>query len=267
MRTCASKFVVGWSLVISGLVLAASILGLTASGIYGQETKNWALQAKGQDVGNLISVVALVWSAYRYRRGSYRAGLVWVGTLFYLVYAYTVYAVAVHFNQLFLVYVAVLGLSIWTALLSANEIRSQAEAPVRAASRKLAGYTLISVGALFALLWLGELVPALLDGRVPQSVIDAGLWVNPIHVIDLAVVLPGFMLAGYWALKRKEAGLFLAGPWLVFSVLMGTSIVAATVLMTLEGFENTLPPMVMVSIVVAASLVAAWRYLGEIEQT
>jgi hypothetical protein len=265
MRTHTSKPVVGWSLAISALAITASILGLTAPEIYGEETKNWALQAKGQDLGNLIAVVALVWSAYRYRQGSYRAGLVWLGTVFYLVYAYTVYSVAVHFNQLFLVYVAVLGLSAWAALLFAKEIRSQACPPVRGRPRKLAGYTLMAIGVLFALLWLGELIPALLDGRVPQSVIDAGLWVNPIHVIDLAVVLPGFILAGYWTLKRREAGLFLAGPWLVFSVLMGTSIVAAMALMTVEGFESTVPPMIMVSVVVTASVVAAWRYLGQMD--
>jgi hypothetical protein len=42
---------------------------------------------------------------------------------------------------------------------------------------------------------------------------------------------------------------------------MGASIVAAMILMTAEGFENTLPPLVMVSLIVLSSLFAAWRYL------
>ena len=41
------------------------------------------------------------------------------------------------------------------------------------------------------MLWLSELIPASLSGEVPKSVTDAGLWVNPIHVLDLAVLLPG----------------------------------------------------------------------------
>ena len=80
---------------------------------------------------------------------------------------------------------------------------------------------------------------------------------NPIHVIDLAVLLPGFIIAGYWTLRGREAGQFFVGPLLFFSVLMGTSIDAAMVLMTVEGFENTLPPMLMVSAIVLASLFAA----------
>jgi hypothetical protein len=42
---------------------------------------------------------------------------------------------------------------------------------------------------------------------------------------------------------------------------MGASIVAAMILMTVEGFKNTLPPLVMVALIVLASLFAAWRYL------
>jgi hypothetical protein len=245
-------------------VSVASLFGLFEPSIYGEETRNWALQAKGQDIGNLIAVVVLMVSGFRHVNGSYAAGLVWLGTLFYFVYAYLVYSVAVHFNTLFLVYVAVLGLSVYALLFTTGELRAQAETFPEA--RRSAGYTLIAIGALFGLLWLSEVVPALVTGEVPPSLVEAGLWVNPIHVIDLSVVLPGFVLAGYLTLKGKHNGLFFAGPWLVFSVLMGSSIVAAMILMMAEGFANTVPPMVMVSAVVAASLYAAWRYLRQVDR-
>ena len=257
----ASKSMLVWSLVISVLVTAASVLGLVDQGVYDEETKNWATQAQGQDIGNLLAVVTLLLSGYRYHRGSHRAGLVWLGTLLYLVYAYIVYSVAVHFNELFLVYVAALGLSSYVVLFSVTRLRAENSAFPPPFARKVAGYTSIAIGVLFGLLWLSELIPATLSGEVPQSVIDAGLWVNPIHVIDLAVLLPGFIIAGYWTLKGKEAGQFFVGPLLILSVLMGTSIVAAMIMMTVDGFENTLPPLLMVSVVVLASLFAAWRYL------
>jgi hypothetical protein len=250
-----------WTLVISSLVTAASVLGLMDPGVYEAETENWATQAQGQDIGNLLAVVILLLSGYRYRHGSHRAGLVWLGTLFYLIYAYIVYSMAVHFNELFLVYVAALGLSSYAVMFSVNGLRAENEAFPQPSACRLAGFTSIAIGVLFGLLWLSELVPATLTGEVPKSVIDAGLWVNPIHVIDLAVLLPGFIIAGYLTLRGMAAGQFFVGPLLVFSVLMGTSIVAAMILMTIEGFENTLPPLLMVSGVVLASLFAAWRYL------
>jgi len=261
MSEQASKSISVWSLTVSVLVTAASVSGLVDPGIYAEETKNWATQAKGQDVGNLLAVATLLLSGHAYRKGSHRAGLVWLGTLLYLVYAYVVYSMAVHFNGLFLVYVAALGLSSYAVLFSIDGLRAQHAGSPEPSARKVAGYTSIAIGVVFGLLWLSELIPATLSGEVPQSVIDAGLWVNPIHVIDLAVLLPGFIIAGYWTLRGEAAGLFFVAPLLVFSVLMGTSIVAAMILMTVGGFGNTLPPLMMVSVVVLASLFAAWRYL------
>lgn len=257
----SSTSVLAWSFAISVLVTVASVLGLVDPGVYSEETKNWATQAQGQDIGNLLAVVTLLLSGYGYHKGSHRAALVWLGALFYLVYAYIVYSMAVHFNELFLVYVATLGLSSYAVMFSVNSLRAENEDFPEPSGRKIAGYTSIAIGVLFGLLWLSELIPATLSGEVPQSVIDAGLWVNPIHVIDLAVLLPAFIIAGCLTLKGKAAGQFFVGPLLAFSVLMGASIVAAMVLMTVEGLGSTLPPLVMVSVIVLVSLFAAWRYL------
>jgi hypothetical protein len=262
MSMIRSTSVLAWSLTISVLVTVASVLGLGDPAVYAQETENWATQGKGQDVGNLLAVVTLLVSGRAYARGSHRAGLVWLGTLMYLVYAYLVYSMAVHFNQLFLVYVAVLGLGSYAIMWSVDRLRADDARRGPASRDRVAGWTSIAIGVLFGLLWLSELVPATLTGETPASVVEAGLWVNPIHVIDLAVLLPAFVIAGHLTLKGQASGHFFVGPLLVFSVLMGTSIVAAMVLMTAAGFGGTLPPLAMVSLVVLVSLVAARRHLG-----
>jgi len=262
MTSSPSRSVLVWSGVISALVVLASVAGLVDPRVYGQETANWATQAKGQDLGNLLAVVVLVVAAVAYRKGSVRAGLVWLGTLLYLIYAFVVYAMAVHLNYLFLVYVAVLGLSAWAVIFHAGQVRGGDLQFPQGRSSTVAAWVLISTGVLFAGLWLSELVPALVTGQVPASLAEAGLWVNPIHVIDLSMVLPGFIVAGVAALQRRGHGLFWLAPWLVFSVLMGSSIVAAMVLMMLSGVTTALPATVMVSVVVTASLLAVWGYPG-----
>lgn len=266
MATQTSRSILLWSAAIAVLVTAASLLGLLDPGVYEEETRNWATQARGQDIGNLLAVATLVLSGYGCSRGSHRAGLVWLGTLLYLVYAYVIYSMAVHFNELFLVYVSILGLSSYAFMFSVNALRADHGTYAQPPARRLAGYTSIAIGVLFGLLWLSELVPATMSGTVPRSVTEAGLWVNPIHVIDLAVLLPGFVLAGYLTVEGRAAGQFFVGPLLTFSVLMGSSIVAAMILMTVDGFEDTLPPLVMVSVIVLASLVADWRYLAGLSQ-
>ena len=254
-----------WSGAIAVSVLVSSIAGLVDPRVYGQETANWAAQAKGQDLGNLLAVVVLVVAAAGYRRGSQRAGLVWLGALLYLVYAFVVYAVGVHLNYLFLVYVAVLGLSAWCLIFHVSAVRRGWFPTRQGVSPNFSAWVLIATGFLFAALWLGELVPALLTGTVPASLAEAGLWVNPIHVIDLSMVLPAFVLTGVAALTGRDLGLFWLAPWLVFSALMGASILAAMGVIAssgASGASGTVPATVVVSVVVFASLAAGWRYLG-----
>ncbi len=253
------RLLVGVSFVIAVLVTVASVLGLITSWPYQEETENWVLQARGQDIGNLLAVVVLVVSAIRMRAGSFGAAQWWMGTLLYLLYAYIVYAFAVHFGRLFLVYVAILGLVFFT-LVIALSTRERAPAYPSGPTRLFAAWVLIGTGALFALLWLSELVPATVTGQVPPSIAAAGLIVSPIHVIDLSVVLPGMIIIGVLALKGNKTGLELTVPGLIFSVLMGSSIIAAMLLIVATGETSGLVPMVMVAVVVVASLAAAIAY-------
>lgn len=146
-------------------------------------------------------------------------------------------------------------------------MRRRALSYPRGRARTVAAWTLTVTGALFAALWLSELVPALLTGQAPASLTEAGLWVNPIHVVDLALVLPAFIASGIAALRQQQAGLFWLGPWLAFSVLMGSSIIAAMLLMTAAGEGEAVPVTVMLSIVVIASLGACWAYLRTTTET
>jgi hypothetical protein len=75
------------------------------------------------------------------------------------------------------------------------------------------------------------------------------------------VVLPAFVLSGLTAARGKRSGAFFVAPWLVFSTLMGTSIVVTMALMAAEGFGGTAPAATALSVVVVASCSAAWRYL------
>ncbi|KAB7745460.1 hypothetical protein GA707_05910 [Nostocoides sp. F2B08] len=261
MRSVPPRPIIPWSVVLSVLVTISSLAGLLDSRVYDRETENWTIQAWGQDLGNLVAVVVLLIAAVRYRSGSHRAGLVWLGTLMYLIYAFIVYAMAVHLNYLFLVYVAVLGLSAWAVIFHVSDVRDRTTAYPPGRPRTVAAWVLILTGVLFAALWLGELVPALVTGSVPAGLTEAGLIVNPIHVIDLSVVLPGFIISGVAALQNRDYGLFWVAPWLTFSVLMGTSIVAAMTLMLVSGVGDSLPPAVLVSLIVVASLVALAGYL------
>jgi hypothetical protein len=98
------------SIPIAFLALGSSLAGVVADETYAKETENWAGQAVGQDIANLIAYPVMVLLAFAAKRGSLRAYLAWTGVVAYSAYTFAIYAFSLHFGRLFLVYVAVFGL-------------------------------------------------------------------------------------------------------------------------------------------------------------
>lgn len=216
-----------WLTIPIALVVAAtSALGLTEASLY-RGPLAWTTQAVAQDLADAVFVLpALVVSAWLAARGSRRGWLVWLGALSYLVYTFLIYAFAVQHNRLFLAYVAVLGASVWALVFGlagtdwgAIRERFGANAPVRPI-----GLLLLVPAVLFYLLWLSDEVPAALSGTVPQAVLDTGVPTNPVHVIDLSVMLPAMAIVGLWAWRRRPIGYGLAVVLLVNVVLQNAAI-------------------------------------------
>lgn len=113
-----SKTALWLSLLVAVLVLLASGAGLLLTSTYASETRPWAIQAVAQDSANLVSAAVLLIAAYFVSKGSIKAFLIWMGALLTLLYAYVIYAFAAHFNGLFVVYVAIVGLAFYTFLSS-----------------------------------------------------------------------------------------------------------------------------------------------------
>lgn len=217
---------------LSGALVAVatltSLLGLAAEWPYAAETANWRLQARGQDAGNLLAVAVLVAGLIGARRGSLRGLFAWLGSLLYLAYAFALYAMTIHFGPLFLGYVASLGLAAYCLILTLGTPCPAIELSARAVG--VASVVLMAIGIGFALLWLSSILGALVAGRVPAELVEAGLVSNPVHVLDLALVLPAMLLTAVNARRGSPRARFLLAPWLVFSALIAASLVVVALL-------------------------------------
>lgn len=112
------------STVIALLLAVAAGAGLFVHGVY--RNNAFATAAfRGSDLVSLVvAVPTLLVSAVLARKGSRRAHLVWLGTLGYVAYTY-IYTFGIAFNRLFLVYLALLSLSVFAIVRSVVALDAQ----------------------------------------------------------------------------------------------------------------------------------------------
>ncbi len=243
---------------IALLAMIAAVCGIGIPAIYARETASWAAQGLGQDwVTLLIAAPTLILAGQRARGNDRRAQLVVGALLLYLAYSYAIYAVAVHFNALFLVYCAILGGATFSLidLVVGLTVEAHGRWFDSGAPRRLVIVTLFSIAGFFATLWLASIVPALITRRAPPSLAEAGLVSNPVQVLDLALVLPAMVFAGL-ALRRWRPWAQVLAPMLLgFGVMMALAIAGMIVALYALGLSVDILPAVAMVVVAGGSAI------------
>jgi len=241
---------------IAVLLAIAAGGGIFINDLY-RDDPYFAAQAVAQDFISLAVVLPiLIVTALLASRGSPRAWMVWLGVLIYLVYSYVVAAFDVKFNSLFLVYVALLGCSLYgliggLATMDWAGIRGYftEKTPVKAISIYLA-----VLAVLFYFLWLSEIIPALIMGKIPQSIQDNGTPTNSVHVLDMAWILPAFGIAAVSLWRKQALGYTLAGALLSYAVFLISAILSMVVVMSQRGHSVIIPQVVIFGALFVISL-------------
>lgn len=190
-------------------------------------------------------------------RGSSAGRLAVVAGLLYLVYNYAIFAFSVAMNPLTAVHIAILGLATWSLVLTGRAAVEGADGVTERLSRRAGGGLLIGVGAIFGLLWLGQIATVTTTGVLPPDLIKAGISSNPVYALDLAFFLPLCVLSGIGLLRGNGSAAF-AFPMLIWVALMGAGVVGGFVLMAVAGEQIALAVVVAISgLSVASSILAA----------
>jgi hypothetical protein len=228
-----------WLSMLAGLLaIAGNIIALSVKNIYAILTPAFLPQAIAQDIANLAVVLPL-WliCAILALRGSLRAYLLWLGVLTFTVYNYVIYSFSIPFGPLFLLWVSVLGLSLYALIGGVSSVDHKEISASFKSERAVTfvAWFLIVVAILFSLLWLSEDIPALLSGKTPQSVIDVAIPTNPVHILDLGFFLPAVIITGTMLLKQKPISYILAPAFIVFLILTGIPILITPVVQSARG--------------------------------
>jgi hypothetical protein len=227
--TAASRWFLRLATAAVPLLAIAALAGVGWDGIYRRDAASIAAQAIGQDWVTLLVAVPLLAGGVLYaRRGSVFGHLVALGVLAYAAYGYLLYSFGSRHNELFLVYVAILGTSVWglvAGFVALAQRRETVPVTTSLAWRWVGGF-FIGIAALFALIWLADIVPALVRGETPATVIAWNTPTNGVYVLDLGLLLPIIAWTGAALWRRDRAAVPIAGVLLFKIATLGLAIVA-----------------------------------------
>lgn len=129
---------------------------------------------------------------------------------------------------------------------------------------RLTGVYLILISALFTLLWLKDVVPAILKNSVPRTVSDNNLLVNPVHVLDLSLALPGLIVVAALLMKKRRLGYILTPVLLVFLILLTVALLGMVMMAQARGITEDMSISGIFVVLALVSAVLLYSYLKNI---
>jgi hypothetical protein len=171
-----------------------------------------------------LLLLSLVW----FRKGSIRGSLLLAGTLSYFLYQYLSYSVGWAFNQYFLLYVAIYSLSLISLIFTVLTIKVSKlpEAISNKFPRKTISIYLLFIGGFFMLLWLGTILPSIINNSVPDL---KGQTTLVTQALDLGIIVPFCFASGILLLKKNAYGYLFSSIVIMKSLTMSLALVSMAV--------------------------------------
>ena len=212
------------------------------TGLYKHMSADVAIQGIAQDYITLfIGVPLLLISLFFARKNSLRGLFVLSGTLLYFFLTYLFYTAMAMYNEMFLAYLFLLGVSFYTLILSlfSFDLEKVTSSIISNKNFKMAGIFLIINASLIALLWLSVVVPPLVNGTVfPKEVQHYTTLI--VQGFDLGLFLPAAVITGYLAIRKNQLGLLFTPIYLIFLSILMTALVSKITFMANAG-ANVIP--------------------------
>lgn len=211
---------------------------LYGKGIYQYDSISMVTQGKAQDIVTLLlGIPLLIISLYLSRKGLLKGRLLLAGTLGYFLYTYISYVFLWMYNPLFLIYVIIMSASFFsfTLTMMSFDIKNISSYFNNKLPVKFIGGFQIFFGVILIVLWLGRIIPTIIDGSPPAGLEHYTTLV--IQGLDLGFIVPAAFLSGILILKRKPFGYLLSSIIIIKGITMGTAITAMIIGMAFAGVK------------------------------
>lgn len=237
---------------------------INGHGLYYYDTVSSAAQQQGNDVITLfVALPLLVVSTWMALRSSLRGHLLLTGTIGFFLYTYLSMCMLTAFNALFLVYVAIFGLSLYAFILCMMSFDLES-LPRRFSGRLPRGWIaalLFVIGAFLTVSWLGRIIPPLVQNTPPM--LDNGITMV-IQAMDLSLIVPLAILSGILLLRRSAWGYLLTSVFVLKAITLGLAVSAMVVNMAMAGAPDSAVIVIPFLIITALNLAAAFSLLRNV---
>jgi len=192
------------------LTVITSLISLLTSDFYFGDSATMAVKSHYLDLINISIVVPIGGLMFVLAiRKSHWAKLFILGIMAYLAYMFGFNALSLYFNELFLVYVAIFGLSIFGIILGYGDVQQSGNYLENPIMMRLSGIYLMLFSVVPFIAWLIEIFSTD-KGSVPESISGMNLPVNVVHVFDMAFALPVIIIGAVLLFRGKMSGLIIS---------------------------------------------------------
>lgn len=193
-----------WGLA-AAMALIAALAGVLTPGIYGRVVSNEVMPGVlSQDAMTTAAAVAALVLALRTGPDDARGQAVVLGIMGFLYYAYGVYSIERIYTPLYLLYLAILGLSFFGLIYGVVTVAPLASRGIAMPRlvRAVSVAFLLLVPAMFYPLWIARLLPLMRTGAEPE-------FFYSVYILDLSFIMPAFLIVAARVVRRDGLGLLL----------------------------------------------------------
>ncbi|HOO31493.1 MAG TPA: hypothetical protein PK466_08355 [Thermotogota bacterium] len=239
---------------------------LYGKGIYHNMSADVAVQGIAQDyVTVFIGIPMLILGLSMSRKNALRGRLFLAGIVGYFLVTFLFYTVMGMYNECFLLYAALMGLSFFTlsTILFGVDLRTIKDQFDSRTPTRGAGIFLLINAAMIALMWLQVVVPPLLDGSLyPKELQHYTTLI--VQGMDLGLLLPLCVVSAVLFMRKKDVGYLTAPVYLAFLSLLMTALLAKIIGMSMIGVEAG-PALIIIPIILCFTCLFTWLTYRKIE--
>ena len=217
-------------------------VSIYGKGIYKYMSADVAIQGIAQDYVTLFLAIPLLFiGLFKYRKGSKKGAFLLAGTLGYFLVTYLFYIAMGAYNELFLIYATLIGSSFFALLttLFSFHIQDIDRDFKNNSITKMVGIFLIINSILIGILWLGIVIPPLIDGTIYPDNLEHYTTLI-VQGFDLGLLLPLSFVSGLFLLQKRKIGYLAGVTYVIFLSILMTALTAKILAMMMHGV-NVIP--------------------------